>query len=91
MVSGSGAIRRAWHPLVGAMHGMAKGALAERVERVCRQHEDIAVAYSIQNEPQAMAGRRPFDLLPMLLEHDEWGRLEAGPLPGPPQGVALSA
>src|SRR6185369_4390798 len=41
-------------------------------------HEDIAVAYSIQNEPQSMAGRRPFDLLPMLLEHQEWSRLEAG-------------
>jgi uncharacterized circularly permuted ATP-grasp superfamily protein/uncharacterized alpha-E superfamily protein len=78
MVSGSGAIRPAWHPLVGAMHGMAKGAFAERVERVERQHEDIAVAYSIQNEPQAMASRRPFDLLPMLLEHEAWSRIEAG-------------
>lgn len=78
MVSGSGAIRSVWHPLVGAMHGMAKGAFAERVERVERQHEDIVVAYSIQNEPQALASRRPFDLLPMLLEHEEWSRIETG-------------
>src|SRR5437868_6167988 len=78
MVSGSGGIRPIWHPLVGAMHGMAKGAFAERVERACRQHEDIAVAYSIQNEPRSIAGRRPFDLLPMLLEHEEWSRIEAG-------------
>src|SRR5256885_16196223 len=71
-------VRAAGHRFVGAMQGLPKVPFAERVERVCRQHEDIAVAYSIQNEPQTMAGRRPFDLLPMLLEHNEWSRLEAG-------------
>lgn len=78
MVDGGGAIRRAWQPLIGALHAMPKGAFAERVERVHRQHEDISVAYRIDAEPGADGNRRPFDLVPMVITADEWSRIEAG-------------
>lgn len=78
MVDGTGSIRRAWQPLIGVLHAMPKGAFAERVERVHRQHEDISVAYRIEAEPAANGNRRPFDLLPMVITADEWSRIEAG-------------
>jgi uncharacterized circularly permuted ATP-grasp superfamily protein/uncharacterized alpha-E superfamily protein len=78
MVDGSGSIRRAWHPLIGVLHAMPRGAFAERVERVHRQHEDISVAYRIEAEPATNGNRRPFDLLPMVITAAEWSGIEAG-------------
>lgn len=78
MVDGAHAIRRAWQPLIGALQGMPKGAFAERVERVHRQHEDISVAYRIDAESAGNGNRRPFDLLPMVITAEEWSGIEAG-------------
>ncbi|HTY67264.1 MAG TPA: circularly permuted type 2 ATP-grasp protein [Alphaproteobacteria bacterium] len=78
MVDGTRAIRRAWQPLIGALQAMPKGAFAERVERVHRQHEDISVAYRIEPEVQGSGNRRPFDLLPMVITPEEWSGIEAG-------------
>jgi uncharacterized circularly permuted ATP-grasp superfamily protein/uncharacterized alpha-E superfamily protein len=77
MVSGAGGIRSAWQPLVGALQAMPKGAFAERVARVARQHEDISSAYNLEGAA-VTSQRRPFDLVPMLVAAEEWPALEAG-------------
>ena len=78
MVRGDGVIRPAWRPLIGAVHAMPEGALAERTERACREFQDVAIAYDLGLERQAVAPVRPVDLLPMLLPAAEWAALEAG-------------
>ncbi len=76
MVDGRRAIRAAWQPLIGVLQAMPKGAFAERVERVHRQHEDISVAYRIEADTAANGNRRPFDLLPMVITAEEWSDIE---------------
>lgn len=76
MVDGHGAIRAAWQPLIGVLQSMPKGAFAERVDRVHRQHEDISVAYRIEAQSAANSDRRPFDLLPMVIGAGEWSGIE---------------
>ncbi len=77
MVSGAGGIRAAWQPLVGALQAIPRATFAERVSRVARQHDDIAIAYDLDSAGTA-SRRRPFDLIPMLVTAQEWSALEAG-------------
>jgi uncharacterized circularly permuted ATP-grasp superfamily protein/uncharacterized alpha-E superfamily protein len=78
MVNGAGEIRAAWQPLIGALHAMPKGLVAERVARANTQYEDISIAYRVDADAPAAGSRRPFDVLPMLITADDWPRIEAG-------------
>src|ERR1043166_2167297 len=78
MVSGDGRIRPHWRSLIGALQGFPEGVLGERVERIYRQYQDTALAFSVDDERQTTEARRPFDVLPMVLTGDEFARLEAG-------------
>jgi uncharacterized circularly permuted ATP-grasp superfamily protein/uncharacterized alpha-E superfamily protein len=78
MVSGDGRIRAHWRPLVGALQGIAEGTLGERVERIDRQYQDTALAFSLDNDRQTAELRRSFDIMPLVLPEEEWTQLEAG-------------
>jgi uncharacterized circularly permuted ATP-grasp superfamily protein/uncharacterized alpha-E superfamily protein len=78
MVCGEGTVRPKWRPLLGALHAMPEGAVAERMARVYRHYEDVGTAYDIESERQAAETRRPFDPVPMLLSAEEWAGIEAG-------------
>ncbi len=60
MVSGDGRIRAHWRPLVGALQTIPEGILSERVERIYRQYQDTALAFSVENDRQTTEIRRPF-------------------------------
>src|SRR5260221_12671182 len=78
MVSGEGRIRVHWRPLVGALQAIPEGILSERVERIYRQYQDTALAFSVENDRQTTEIRRPFDVVPLILPEEEWAALEAG-------------
>jgi uncharacterized circularly permuted ATP-grasp superfamily protein/uncharacterized alpha-E superfamily protein len=78
MVSGDGRIRPHWRSLIGALQTLPEGVLGERSERIYRQYQDTALAFSVDADRQTTEARRPFDLLPMVLTGDEWATLEAG-------------
>ncbi len=78
MVSGDGRIRAHWRPLVGALQTIPEGILSERVERIYRQYQDTALAFSVENDRQTTEIRRPFDVVPLILPEEEWAALEAG-------------
>src|SRR6266851_9456940 len=63
MVSGDGRIRAHWRPLVGALQTIPEGILSERVERIYRQYQDTALAFSVENDRQTTEIRRPFDVV----------------------------
>ncbi len=71
MVTGAGAVRPAWAPLLGAIHAMRPGSFGLRAERVARQYEETRVAYAEAGGPQ-------LDPVPMLLPMPEWERVTAG-------------
>src|SRR5260370_8351651 len=78
MVSGDGRIRAHWGALVGALQAIRESILSERVERIYRQYQDTAVAFSVENDRQTTEIRRPFDVIPLILPEEEWAGLEAG-------------
>jgi uncharacterized circularly permuted ATP-grasp superfamily protein/uncharacterized alpha-E superfamily protein len=78
MVSGDGRIRQPWRALIGSLQAVPEGVLSERVERIYRQYQDTALAYSVDNDRQSTEVRRPFDIIPLVLSEDEWRALETG-------------
>ncbi len=78
MVSGDGRIRPHWRALIGALQSLPDGVFGERSERIYRQYQDTALAFSIDGDRQTTEARRPFDLLPMVLTGEEWAALETG-------------
>jgi len=78
MVTGDGAVRSHWRGVLAAISALPRGALAERSERARQQFAENGVTYNIHADPRA--GDRPyrFDVMPLVIDSDEWADIEAG-------------
>ena len=66
-----------WRYLLDALQALGPQALAERVHKARRILRDDGATYNVSSEP--LASRTwELDLVPQLLESEEWGRIEAG-------------
>src|SRR6266481_146220 len=78
MVTGIGAVRGHWRGLLGAISMLPRGALAERTERARRQFADNGVTHNIYADKDAADRPYRFDIVPLVLDADEWLVLERG-------------
>lgn len=66
-----------WRYLIDALGALGPEALAERVRKARRMLRDDGATYNVSSEP--LASRTwELDLVPLLLESEEWSRIEAG-------------
>lgn len=78
MVTGIGAVRTHWRGLLGAISALPRGALTERAERARHQFAENGVTYNIYADPRAADRPYRFDLVPLVLDAEEWEQLEIG-------------
>ncbi len=78
MVTGDGTVRSHWRGVLAAISALPRGAMAERSERARQQFAENGVTYNIHADPRA--GDRPyrFDVMPLVIDADEWATIEAG-------------
>ncbi|MFZ5652843.1 MAG: circularly permuted type 2 ATP-grasp protein [Pseudomonadota bacterium] len=66
-----------WRYLLDALRALGPEALDERVRKARRMLRDDGATYNISSEP--LASRTwELDLVPLLIESEEWSRIEAG-------------
>ena len=66
-----------WRYLLDALAALGPQALAERAHKARRILRDDGATYNVSSEP--LASRTwELDLVPQLIESEEWGRIEAG-------------
>jgi uncharacterized circularly permuted ATP-grasp superfamily protein/uncharacterized alpha-E superfamily protein len=78
MVTGDGAVRPHWRAVLSAISALPRGALAERSERARQQFAENGVTYNIHADPRASDRPYRFDVMPLIIDADEWAQLEAG-------------
>lgn len=78
MCSVDGDIRTHWHYLMRALNGMGSGELQRRREEAWRQIRENDVTYNIYGDPDGMVRPWKLDLVPLLIESEEWRTIEAG-------------
>jgi uncharacterized circularly permuted ATP-grasp superfamily protein/uncharacterized alpha-E superfamily protein len=71
-------IRPHWHYLMNALDGMGAAELQNRREEAWRQIRENDVTYNIYGEPGGMGRPWKLDLVPLLIESEEWSTIEAG-------------
>ena len=73
----NGEVAPHWRYLLDALAALGPQALAERERKARRILRDDGATYNVSSEP--LASRTwGLDLVPQLLESEEWGRIEAG-------------
>jgi len=73
-----GEIRPAWRKLAETLSALPAGELKQRAEQLRRLIQENGITYNVYGEDGGSARPWGMDLLPMLLEHAEWERMEAG-------------
>ena len=74
----TGDIRPHWHYLMTAFADMGAEELKHRREEAWRLIRDNDVTYNIYGDPSGMGRPWELDLVPLLMESEEWSRIEAG-------------
>ena len=73
----NGQVAPHWRYVLDALQALGPAALAERALKARRMLRDDGATYNVSSEP--LASRTwELDLVPQLLESEEWGRIEAG-------------
>jgi uncharacterized circularly permuted ATP-grasp superfamily protein/uncharacterized alpha-E superfamily protein len=78
MCSADGGIRSHWHYLVRALNDMGSLELQRRREEAWRLIRENDVTYNIYGDPGGMGRPWKLDLVPLLIESEEWRTIEAG-------------
>jgi len=78
MCSADGAIRSHWHYLMRALNDMGGAELQRRREEAWRLIRENDVTYNIYGDPGGMGRPWKLDLVPLLIESEEWQSIEAG-------------
>jgi uncharacterized circularly permuted ATP-grasp superfamily protein/uncharacterized alpha-E superfamily protein len=78
MCSADGGIRSHWHYLMRALNDMGAPELQRRREEAWRLIRENDVTYNIYGDPGGMGRPWKLDLVPLLIESEEWRTIEAG-------------
>ena len=78
MCAGDGGVRPHWRYLTRALGAMGSDELQRRYRETQRLIRDNDVTYNIYDDPRGMGRPWQLDLMPMLIESDEWRDIEAG-------------
>jgi uncharacterized circularly permuted ATP-grasp superfamily protein/uncharacterized alpha-E superfamily protein len=78
MCAADGGIRSHWHYLMRAFNGLGNVELQRRREEAWRLIRENDVTYNIYGDPGGMGRPWELDLIPLLIESEEWGAIEAG-------------
>jgi len=78
MCTADGGVRSHWHYLMQSLNGMGSGELQRRREEAWRLIRDNDVTYNIYGEADSTSRPWKLDLVPLLIESDEWQSIEAG-------------
>ena len=78
MCTADGDIRSHWHYLMQSLNGMGSGELQRRREEAWRLIRDNDVTYNIYSDMDSTSRPWKLDLVPLLIESEEWRRIEAG-------------
>lgn len=90
MVTGQGALRQHWQPLIAALSELGAAGLADRAARGRQQLEDEGVTYNLYEGPRdsergpavtpPLPEQRPWQLdpVPLILSERDWAHIEAG-------------
>jgi uncharacterized circularly permuted ATP-grasp superfamily protein/uncharacterized alpha-E superfamily protein len=78
MCAADGGIRSHWHYLMRAFNGLGGAELQRRREEAWRLIRENDVTYNIYGDPGGMGRPWELDLIPLLIESEEWSTIEAG-------------
>jgi uncharacterized circularly permuted ATP-grasp superfamily protein/uncharacterized alpha-E superfamily protein len=78
MCTADGSIRSHWHYLMQSLNGMGSGELRRRREEAWRLIRDNDVTYNIYGDADSTSRPWKLDLVPLLIESEEWQTIEAG-------------
>jgi len=78
MCAADGGIRSHWHYLMQSLNGMGSGELQRRREEAWRLVRENDVTYNIYGEADSTSRPWKLDLVPLLIESEEWQNIEAG-------------
>lgn len=78
MCTADGDVRSHWHYLMHSLSGMGSGELQRRREEAWRLIRDNDVTYNIYSDADSTSRPWKLDLVPLLIESDEWRAIEAG-------------
>lgn len=78
MCAADGGIRSHWHYLMRALNDMGGQELQHRREEAWRLIRENDVTYNIYGDPGGMGRPWKLDLVPLLIESEEWRTIEAG-------------
>ena len=78
MCAPDGGIRSHWHYLVRALNDMGSMELQHRREEAWRLIRDNDVTYNIYGDPGGIGRPWKLDLVPLLIESEEWRTIETG-------------
>mgnify|MGYP000358521670 CR=1 FL=1 len=78
MCAGDGGVRPHWRYLTRALGAMGSDELQRRYRETQRLIRDNDVTYNIYDDPRGMGRPWQLDLMPMLIESDEWRSIETG-------------
>lgn len=78
MCARDGGIRSHWHYLMRALNDMGSAELQHRREEAWRLVRENDVTYNIYGDPGGMGRPWKLDLVPLLIESEEWRTIETG-------------
>ncbi len=78
MCTPGGSIRSHWHYLMGALNDMGGLELQRRRDEAWRLIRENDVTYNFYGEPGGMGRPWQLDLVPLLIESNEWRSIESG-------------
>jgi len=78
MCDANGNVRAHWQYLMHAFSDLGKFELQGRREEAWRLIRENDVTYNIYGDPAGLARPWKLDLVPLLIESEEWGKIEAG-------------
>jgi len=78
MCSADGGIRSHWHYLMNALNDIGPAELQGRREEAWRLIRENDVTYNIYGDPRGMGRPWKLDLVPLLIESEEWRVIEGG-------------
>ncbi len=77
MVTHDGVVREHWRDVTGALELLGPRDLAQRQHEIARQLADDGVSYHVHGRPDSST-RWQLDALPLVVESEEWTRIESG-------------
>ena len=76
LLDGGGKIRPHWRRLAAGFRDLGLAELGRREEAAQRLIQSNGVTYNVYGDPQGKERPWLMDLVPLVIEHDEWERLE---------------